>query len=242
MRMRNCLVLAGLTILMIDATAMAQVSSLGARRRTAEAERTPAERAIAEEEAQERGKVNPVYERYSWITGEPIRATQFRGQRSDYGDHPGECEVRGRRRCEERQQLRRQERAGCVPETHGWRLGAATFHRGKPNIDYNWSSQTDNQADTSREDKYTTRITVRVIDVKPNGLLVLEGTDYFEHDDEQKTITLTGVCRKEDVTADNTVLSTEIANKEIKVETEGAVRDGSRRGWLLELIEAVRPF
>jgi flagellar L-ring protein precursor FlgH len=55
-------------------------------------------------------------------------------------------------------------------------------------------------------------------------------------------MTLTGTCRSEDITPDNTVLSTQIAELEIKVTNSGAVRDGSRRGWITRLLDIVRPF
>ncbi len=78
--------------------------------------------------------------------------------------------------------------------------------------------------------------------MKPNGVLVLEARARIEHDDELSTITLTGICRKEDVTADNTVLSTQIANKHTVVENSGALRATSTRGWIPKLLDLLRPF
>jgi flagellar L-ring protein precursor FlgH len=98
------------------------------------------------------------------------------------------------------------------------------------------------EGDTNREDRLTTRLTGRILDVKPNGILVLEARARVQHDDEISEITLTGVCRKEDVTADNTVLSTQIANKEITVNNKGALRAAARRGWIPRLIDLIKPF
>lgn len=121
-------------------------------------------------------------------------------------------------------------------------LGASTFSRGKPNIDYNFKSSLSSEADVEREDKFTTRITARIIDVKPNGNLVFEARRRITHDEEVTYMTLTGVTRSEDVTPDNTILSTQVADLVITVENEGVVRDGSRRGWIPKLLDMLRPI
>jgi flagellar L-ring protein precursor FlgH len=121
-------------------------------------------------------------------------------------------------------------------------MGAAEFVRGKPNVDYKFKNELEGEADASREDKFTTRITAKVIDVKPNGNLVLEAQGYTKHDDEVRCMTLTGTCRKEDVTADNTVLSSRLADLSIVVETEGALHDSAQRGWIPKLLDLLKPF
>lgn len=121
-------------------------------------------------------------------------------------------------------------------------VGAAAFRRGRPNIDYKFDTRLRNQADKEREDRLTTRITAEIVDVKPNGNLVLQARGELAFDDEVSVMTLTGACRSEDVTPDNTVLSTQLAELNIKVTNTGAVRDGSRRGWITRLLDIVRPF
>jgi flagellar L-ring protein precursor FlgH len=54
--------------------------------------------------------------------------------------------------------------------------------------------------------------------------------------------TLTGVCRAEDIAADNTILSTQMANLTLNRKTKGEVRDGTRRGWLNSIIDNLSPF
>ena len=121
-------------------------------------------------------------------------------------------------------------------------IGASVFRRGKPNIDYKFDSRLKNEADKEREDKLTTRITAEIIDVKPNGNLVVQAISTVKFDDERSSMTLTGTCRSVDVTPDNTLLSTQFADLNIKVVNTGAVRDGSRRGWVTQLLDILRPF
>lgn len=93
-----------------------------------------------------------------------------------------------------------------------------------------------------KEGAFQTRLSVLVIDVMPNGNLVIEGRRNVQTDRETKTIRVTGVVRPFDVTASNTVLSELIANASIAYEGEGPLTRNSNRGWLSELIDFVWPF
>jgi len=93
-----------------------------------------------------------------------------------------------------------------------------------------------------RKDSLTTRIEAQVVDVKPNGSLVIAANKSITVDEEGYTITLTGECRSQDVTAQNTVLSTQIGDMRIEVQHHGAVRDAARRGWLMRGLDFIRPF
>ncbi len=121
-------------------------------------------------------------------------------------------------------------------------LGLATFSRGKPNVNLKFNTKLKHEADKDREDRFTTRITGEVIDVKPNGNLVIQAKARMAFDNEVTIVTLTGVARSTDVTADNSILSTQLSDKIIDVQNTGAVRDGSRRGWITRLLDVVRPF
>ena len=122
------------------------------------------------------------------------------------------------------------------------KLIAAMFPKGHPNIDYEFESRIDNRGKLNRQDRLSARIAAEVIDVKPNGNLVLEATRRLIHDEEEITATLIGVCRSSDISADNTILSSKIARFEFSAKHSGAVRDGTRRGWLTRLLDLVRPI
>ena len=55
------------------------------------------------------------------------------------------------------------------------------------------------QGDASRKDTFTSRVTAQVLDVKPNGTLVLEARKFIRIDTETLNIVLTGTCRKDDI-------------------------------------------
>ncbi len=216
----------------------AQTSSLAVRKRQAEIGKVSA---ILPREAT-RMERNAVYDRHSWVTVKPAPPKTFQ-----VGDLLT-IVVRETRKFEADADLETKKEFDIKSELEAFfklttgGLGSAEFQRGKPTVDYKFSNDFKGEGDTNREDRLTTRLTGKIIDVKPNGLLVIEAKASVQHDDEISMITLTGVCRKEDVTADNTILSTQIADKNIVVVNEGALRAASSRGWILKLIDLIKPF
>lgn len=219
-------------------SAFAQISSLGARQRAA----AGGEAIPAESQEDPRPRTNSVYAAYSWISVAPPGPRLFkvhslltvivRQQRS--------FEIEADLKTQKKWDIKSELEAFFKPTDGG--LGSANFTRGKPNVDYSFNNKLDSKGDTSREDRLTTRITCRIIDVKPNGLLVIEGRGRIQHDDEISTIILTGTCRKEDITPDNTVLSTQIADLNIDIKNEGALKAAATRGWIPKLIDWLKPI
>jgi len=87
-----------------------------------------------------------------------------------------------------------------------------------------------------------TRAAVQVIDVLPNGNLVVEGIRQISFSKERQFASLRGVVRPYDVQADNTVLSSNVADARIDIVSEGTLTDAQKKGWLLRLNEKVNPF
>src|SRR5690606_17676746 len=61
-----------------------------------------------------------------------------------------------------------------------------------------------------RSDEVTARITAEVIEVLPNGNLVLEARSMVTTNLEATIIRLTGICRPDDISAANTILSSQV--------------------------------
>lgn len=76
----------------------------------------------------------------------------------------------------------------------------------------------------------STRLTVQVIEIRPGGQLVVEGSRLVELNGEEDRITLHGVVRPEDIRADNTVASTYLAEARISYAGDGAVHHAAKRG------------
>lgn len=93
-----------------------------------------------------------------------------------------------------------------------------------------------------RNDRFTDRVTAEIIDVKPNGVLVLEARRVIQMDEEIKTIVVSGNCRSEDVTQQGTIQSNQLANLSLVVNHEGEVNRAARKGWLTKALDTILPF
>lgn len=94
----------------------------------------------------------------------------------------------------------------------------------------------------NRSDSFVTRIGAEVIDVKPNGTLLVQARKHIKLDEEEQDYILSGVCRVEDVGLDNTVLSTQLHDLDLTKTTKGVVRDATKRGLFTRFLDFVNPF
>lgn len=93
-----------------------------------------------------------------------------------------------------------------------------------------------------KEGTFQSRMSVVVIDVQPNGNLIVEGRREVVMDKETKTMRITGVIRPFDVSGFNTIMSENIANASIVYEGNGMLSRSTNKGWLSELVDYVWPF
>lgn len=77
-----------------------------------------------------------------------------------------------------------------------------------------------------------TTMTVRVDEVRSDGLVILRGERKVKIDDEIQTITFEGMARARDIQGDNTIMSSRVANAKIFYEGRLGLADGEARGWL----------
>jgi flagellar L-ring protein precursor FlgH len=122
-------------------------------------------------------------------------------------------------------------------EVQGGALGGAT-----PSIKASMARNFKGEGNVDRTDKFTARIQAEVVDVKPNGTLVLQARKRIKTDDEEQQFTLSGTCRVEDVTADNSILSTQLFDLDLEKKNKGSVREATKRGWVPKLLDALNPF
>lgn len=80
------------------------------------------------------------------------------------------------------------------------------------------------------------RMTAQVIEVKPNGNLVILGTQSIKQNGEEQKITVSGVVRSDDVTPDNTVLSSFIGDAKIDIGGKGPIARKQRQGIITQLL------
>ena len=84
---------------------------------------------------------------------------------------------------------------------------------------------------------------VTVIEVLPNGYLMVRGEKRIGINQGNEYIKLSGIVRPADIDSTNTVLSTKMADPTIVYVGEGAIADANKIGWLARFfISALFPF
>ncbi len=121
-------------------------------------------------------------------------------------------------------------------------LKPATQADGDPTISGSLNSQTRVQADVQLRDSLTFRMAAEIVDIRPNGNLVIEGHLNIRNNEEHWQISITGVVRREAIQADRTVNSDAITQLSIDKKEVGQVRDGYSRGWLARYYDRLKPF
>lgn len=111
-----------------------------------------------------------------------------------------------------------------------------------PALKLNASQDFDGGGKISNSEKITARITVRVSDVLPNKNLVIEGRRTTSFAGETQEAVLRGVVRVEDIAANNTIFSYNIADATIKYVSAGTITDNQRKGWFTRVWEKLTPF
>lgn len=124
----------------------------------------------------------------------------------------------------------------------GFKLVPDPQSAGNPAISASYENKLRSQADLETRDSMTFKISVRIVDKRPNGLLVVEGRRTITNNHEVWEQSLTGVVRPEDVLPNNSVLSENVAELRITKREAGHVRDGYRRGWMLQWLDKYQPF
>ena len=101
-----------------------------------------------------------------------------------------------------------------------------------------------NRAESTVESResMTFNIAATVVDIRPNGLLVLEARKQIRVNDNLWETSLTGICRGQDIAPDNVVLSKDLIDLEIRKDDRGHLRDGYKRGWFQRWFDRVQPF
>ncbi len=115
---------------------------------------------------------------------------------------------------------------------------------GGPTLDLDAKAENtfDGSGGTNREGSLYGKITARVIQVLPNGHLVIAGRQAVKINNEVEVLGLRGIVDPRSILADNTILSTSIADARIEYGGTGVVSGKQRPGWLSRILDVISPF
>lgn len=112
----------------------------------------------------------------------------------------------------------------------------------QPTVDTNLQGRLQSSGQLTDQESIKYRIAATVVDVLPNGNIVLEARKSIRSNKDVWEYSLSGVLRPEDIGRDNTALSENIANLDIVKKSRGTVFDSTHRPWGLWLYDKLAPF
>jgi flagellar L-ring protein precursor FlgH len=98
------------------------------------------------------------------------------------------------------------------------------------------------KADYKDERSFVDRVTVVVVDILPNGNLVVIGTRDRNIAGDVQKIEVTGIVRPSDISFDNTVKSEQVANFQIMTKNAGVAAPYTKTGWLGRTFDILWPW
>lgn len=109
-------------------------------------------------------------------------------------------------------------------------------------IDTSFENSFTGEAASDRTGQVTASISARITEVMPNGNLSIFGRRAMKVDNEVQYIMVSGIIRPEDISSDNRVESTTLADSRIEYYGKGSLADKQKPGWGTRLIDNLWPW
>lgn len=87
------------------------------------------------------------------------------------------------------------------------------------------------KGEADRSNSLTGQISVSVADILPNGILKIRGEKWLTISEGDEYIRITGMIRPQDITPDNTVVSSKVADARISFGGRGSLNNATKQGW-----------
>lgn len=100
----------------------------------------------------------------------------------------------------------------------------------------------DGKGTYTRNDTFQMKIQAEIIDVKPNGTVTIEARKHVDKNGETMTTVLSGVARISDITQNNSILSSQIADLTLITKSTGEVDKSAKKGVIARVLETIFAF
>jgi flagellar L-ring protein precursor FlgH len=104
------------------------------------------------------------------------------------------------------------------------------------------NSNFNGRGQTGQSNSLVGEISVVVSEVLPNGTMRIRGEKLLHINRGNETIRISGIVRPGDISADNRVASTRVADAQIDYVGRGEISRASRQGWLQRFFSILSPF
>jgi flagellar L-ring protein FlgH len=124
----------------------------------------------------------------------------------------------------------------------GKNIFPAPQSRGNPRVSGTLNSQYRAESEMELRDALTFSIAAAVVDIRPNGNLVIEARREIRINEEVWIQSLTGVISRKSIGPDRTVRSDQVHELRIEKRERGFVNDSYSRGWFARWYDKWKPF
>jgi len=104
------------------------------------------------------------------------------------------------------------------------------------------SSSFNGQGNASQTSTLGGQVSVTITEVRPNGTALVKGEKRLLLSQGQEWVQFSGIVRLGDIDADNSIVSTRVADAHIEYAGNGTITGASREGWLSRFFSAISPF
>jgi flagellar L-ring protein precursor FlgH len=98
------------------------------------------------------------------------------------------------------------------------------------------------KGDASQSNALSGEVSVTVAAVYPNGLMLVRGEKLLTLNRGDERVQISGLVRAMDIGPDNRILSTRVANANIRYVGKGDIARASKAGWLQRFFSIISPF
>lgn len=98
------------------------------------------------------------------------------------------------------------------------------------------------KGDASQSNALSGEVSVTIAAVYPNGTMLVKGEKLLTLNRGDERVQISGIVRAIDISPDNRVLSTRVANANIRYVGKGEIARASKQGWLQRFFSIISPF
>lgn len=109
-------------------------------------------------------------------------------------------------------------------------------------VEVDSKSQTSGKGSVKRKEKLTLRVAVTIVDVLPNGVLSITGSQELRVNFEMRELLVSGFVRPEDISRQNEITYDKIASARVSYGGRGQITDVQQPRYGQQILDAVLPF